>query len=279
VSRSVLRHARAQEIRAFANPENDGSVTTPVTDVLIVLSTPRSGSSYMCDLFEKAGLGEGREYLNPSALMPVQADRWGCVRRGLLDFVAYGRALAQRRVAPSGWLTIKVHASHLSYLTAVMPAYAEARIHWVLIRRRDALAQAVSYAIARQTRKWSTQHAGRTDDARYSYREIGLCLRRIETWNQVLEAFVRARALPAVDYVYEDFVAAPDAHLRRLPVLEEAHLELTNLRVARQANARNAEWMERYRAELLDREERHNRSVPRRLLIDARRRLGSLMWG
>lgn len=106
----------------------------------LICSSPRSGSTYLCELLASTGvLGVPREYLNV-------ADRWGQVNRKppadprvLLDRVLTAGA------TPNGIYGLKAHADHFAAVAAIVdPLRVLPNLRFVSIQRWDILAQAIS---------------------------------------------------------------------------------------------------------------------------------------
>ncbi len=279
VNSTYLRLARRRDFHGITKVERDAVQPRTVTDVLIVLGTPRCGSNFFCALLGNQDLVHPFEYFNPANLMPVLAHRWGCVRHGALDFICYGHKLAEKRVHSSGWLGLKVHASHIGYLARALPALAGSNVQWIHLRRRDHIGQAISYFIAQGTGGWSSPRPATTRDLDYSFEKIRLCLRKIDHWKHITESFITNNEISALEIYYEDIVDDREAQLRRLPVLASRELRTMDTEFRRQATGRNAEWAKRFMADLLEAEFRQNRTPGRRLFTNLRRRAGSFVWG
>lgn len=149
-----------------------------------VCSVPRSGSSLLCELLCLSGVaGAPTEYLD--ATQEAEFRRvWG-----VDDTAAYLRALVDRKTSPNGVFGLKVHFDQMADslgerdLAEVLPGLSV-----VYIRRADALAQAISYTIARQTEQWASTHEAvgrpryRRSSIEESLRQIGLDEQRWERW-------------------------------------------------------------------------------------------------
>jgi len=113
----------------------------------LICSSPRSGSTYLCELLASTGvLGIPREYLNVEG-------RWGELdpnRPG--DLRPLLKRVLKAGATPNGIYGLKAHADHFAAVAAVVdPLRALPNLKFVSIRRRDILGQAISWARAAQT--------------------------------------------------------------------------------------------------------------------------------
>jgi LPS sulfotransferase NodH len=135
----------------------------------VLVSTPRSGSTALCsEIYRQTGLVV-HEYLQPFQYMPCLASRYGAIQKSshskaatdtrVIVLSKYFDALVRHR-AINGTLGINCHVSHLVYLEALIrrakDVYPDLAIYKDYLSRQDKYRQAASYAIARQTRLWST---------------------------------------------------------------------------------------------------------------------------
>lgn len=167
--------------RWHAAPEHD-LPSRPTRAVLLIASTPRVGSTYFQAALNEAGsFGICAQYAIPHELRAsrqelgrprlsgrgrVQALRarwagepaWEMVgdysRRSLTRYL---KDVARRRTSEAGVFSMRIQ---YETLVSVFEHHAvtfdiwNAPVHWMWIRRHDRLSQAVSLAIAKQTRQW-----------------------------------------------------------------------------------------------------------------------------
>ncbi|MYY06303.1 MULTISPECIES: Stf0 family sulfotransferase [unclassified Streptomyces] len=240
----------------------------------VVLATPRSGSTYLCDALARAGAGDPQEWFS-RALIHHHAGEWGLrgpsssVRRpDVSDPAAYleGVALGAR---VDGILSAKVHWHQHEWVEehfgrSPLDMFGESgRPAAVLIHRTDLVGQAVSSLIAETTHVFfqrkgeepevSYEYEGesRSDTVEYDFFEL---LRRVirfaedeENWSR----FVADRGLRSVVVAYEalvdDLAGTVNEVLAHLGV--PARGEPTS-GLAKQATALNQEFCERFRADL-----------------------------
>ena len=236
----------------FLDPKNGPEFDLPPAgDVrtYAVASLPRTGSTLLCRGLWDTGLcGAPKEYLNP-----MQRRDWGLragrrhyrLLMGPLQVLARGDiqehlAEVRARRSSGGWFGLKIHRHHYERFRGLL-----AVDRWVLITRRDRLAQAVSWARAIQTGRWASWQKGLLPPV-YSRSRIARCLEQIEG----AEAAWRAELGEVHEVVYEDLVEDFEATLGS--VLE--HLELPPPAtlpapsLSRQADALSERWVERYQA-------------------------------
>lgn len=207
--------------------------------VYLIASSPRTGSHYLGHLFRACGdMGAPLEYLHPRHL----AD-WG-ERLGTAGAAETLRAVQRRRTSPSGWFGVKAHWAQFA---AVEEAPAVER--WVRIVRQDALDQAISLVVAKQTRS-PISFRPATGELAYDRAAIAAALARLATDAAGWDDFFAAEGVTPLRIAYEDLVARPLAALNAA----RAHLGLLVLAAlpdgdgmpARQATATNARWRARY---------------------------------
>jgi LPS sulfotransferase NodH len=226
--------------------EFEGGVETRVS--YMVCSTPRSGSSLLCELLFNAGLaGAPTEFFDDNQMRDF-ARVWGTET---LD--GYIRALLDKKTSPNGVFGCKVHFPQLERalgardVTTLLP-----NLHCIYITRRDQVRQAVSYARAIQTNQWASDHAILNDEPVFKRDQIGRLLEQIRDQEGKWEQFFATHSLDPLRLVYEDFVEQPEAGvagvLRFLgvPVPEPFRVDPPTLE--KQADELSEDWVRRYRA-------------------------------
>ena len=151
---------------ACAHFDNVQFHNKPLEILYILVSTPRCGSTALCaEIYHQSGLVV-HEYLQPTEYLPALASRMGViesteVHQGSTQVISLNKYLDEliRRRAVNGVLGICCHASHLVYLNALVKRAKQINpnleVQQDYLSRSDKFKQAASYAIARQTRKWS----------------------------------------------------------------------------------------------------------------------------
>lgn len=148
--------------------DNSKIHSEPLKILYILVSTPRCGSTALCsEIYRQSGLVV-HEYLQPFEYLPALASRMGAIKSaevhpgsGSKQVISLSKYLDEliRRRAVNGVLGICCHASHLVYLNALVKRAKQVNpsleVQQDYLSRRDKFKQAVSYAIAIQTRSWS----------------------------------------------------------------------------------------------------------------------------
>lgn len=134
-------------------PDYQGSIQP-----YIICSTPRCGSTLLCDLLAQSGdLDVPHEYLNISSHGLVLMNR---LEIDLTDpnlAQTYLNTMKRVRTSPNGIFGLRAHYHHLNILidppilNEIFPKAKFAKIF-----RRNRIAQAVSFAIAYQTDQWDS---------------------------------------------------------------------------------------------------------------------------
>jgi LPS sulfotransferase NodH len=249
-------------------PDLDLPEPTSPARTLMIASTPRTGSSWLCRALESsAGIGRPKEILNPVAIRdwevrlgtPLSRARHLPLRGPALALVgrtpwndhrlrAYIARIRARRSGSSGWFGFKIHDHHAArwfdHAGRDIVGW-EPETRWVFVRRRDRHAQAISWVRALQTGRWSSEHPDRADPW-YSKAALDCALRHIELgearWCH------RLSRVPYLEVVYEDLMADPATLVAR--VYAHLHLEAPNalpdVPLRPQADPMTSTWKERW---------------------------------
>ncbi len=232
----------------------------------VLASTPRTGSTLLTRLIaDHGGAGMPKEYLNPMQLRDWAIrfdDPWRRPIYALLRGPAVGLVgrvgWSQQRVAAhlrrvrlrrssGGWFGLKIHWHHLRRWRpdGDLEAWL-GPIVWFRIRRRDRLAQAVSWEIAHQTNRWvASQRPWRPPI--YQRARITARLLAIEEAEAGWDALLAGRT--AATFYYEDVARDPTGALRTvLHALDVPPGPVPPLASSRSTDPRTASWIARYRA-------------------------------
>lgn len=167
----------------------------------------------MMDMLGKAGLGH-----NPLELL----HHLSCAKNNInsanaLDFI---RGVADRQATPEGFFSCKVHYNQLERVFASAAPLGAAWINYfnrfILMRRRDRVAQAISEYFALKSNVWSlpVDAPERDTNSRiYTSADLGpvayILARQIKEERGWL-AVISNLKLDALEVYYEDFMATPD---------------------------------------------------------------------
>jgi len=220
-----------------------------VKKTLIIASTPRCGSHLLGhSLYETKQFGFPLEYVQPANL-----DKWKIIYKTDNTSVALDQ-IEQHRTSPNGVFSIKIHYHQLSQLggfNGLLKRYKNPYI--MLLTRSDALNQAVSLSIARQSGVWIAGQLPKNYNITYNYDDINYCLRRTlldnAAWRYLL-------ASSTADYIELDF-AQVKTDLNNCVVKIADFMQLENFNIKEpvkhatkvQSNAINKEWIEKFKSD------------------------------
>ena len=234
----------------FITEGYDAQNVTQAKTQLVIFSTPRSGSTFLCDLLYRHSICLPHEYFQPSQYLPILANRWRCIDDGRIDKAAYVEHLLRRRTSRSGCFGLNLHGDHLSVYTKFEHLFPELDTTYIHLIRKDLLAQSVSYEIATQTQQWTSAWPERTV-ANYSFRNIKCKMETLQQQNALIHAFVTSRELQCVTVFYEDLVADPARVLSSvIPGFLPGSAD-SEPSVQRQYKSRNKDWTTRFAHEFI----------------------------
>ena len=241
-------------------------MSDPAIDCYLICATPRTGSTLLCGLLESSGVaGHPASYFNRRSLQHY-ADEWQIdrPRDGRID-EAFVRAAITAGRTPNGVFGCRIMGETMPELLAdLSPSRLESgagdadllsarfgRLRYVHLRRRDVVAQAVSWAKALQTHFW---HADEEvlpggEPAHYDEELIDRLTTEIKELEKFWARWFISQGITAHEVVYEDLAADPIGTAGA--ALEHLGLELpADRRLAigydRQADQVNADWVARF---------------------------------
>jgi LPS sulfotransferase NodH len=243
----------------------------PSFDSYLICATPRSGSTLLCGLLESSGVaGHPASYFNRVSLNDY-ADAWGIARpRGGRIDEAFLRAALTAGTTSNGVFGGRVMAETLPELVSGLAAAAAAapgpagtdadllgahfgRLRFVHLRRRDAVAQAVSWARSLQTHFWHPGEAVAPGGQAPHYDEelIGRLVGTIEKFEAQWTSWFAANSIVPCEVTYEELAADPPRTAHR--VLDHLGVEVPPDRQLvvghrRQADRLNEDWIARFNA-------------------------------
>lgn len=227
------------------DPANNFEYAGPATKTLIIASSPRSGSHMLGHVLHETGrFGHPLEYLHQG-----HHARWRS-HYGTADTHEVLRALMRDRTSPNGVFSIKLHYPHflaLGGVNAVGEIFPDP--HFVLLRRRDTVKQAVSYAIARQSGLWIGETADSTQLS-YSSRAIDEALADAIAQTADWRFDLLRSGRPLLELDFEDVAASTSTSVRHIADFLGVHVPDDDIPSApvtrRQSSPANAEWLEQY---------------------------------
>lgn len=225
--------------------------------------TPRTGSTYLCDLLASTGVaGYPASYFREPDQqdwarrfgVPVSAD-------GSFDYRCLARGAVRAGATPNGvfaarvmWGTVKVIVEGLAGSSPLrrdvdVLSHAFGPLIFVHLRREDVVGQAVSWARAEQTGYWQqgdTAHG----EPRLDLDQVDGLVRTVREHNARWSAWFSRQGVQPHVVSYEDLIDDPRRAVRgildRLEVQALAGWRPRSTR-ARQADELNREWVRRYR--------------------------------
>src|SRR3954447_18100027 len=195
-------------------------------DSYLICATPRSGRSLLCGLLESSGVaGHPASYFNRKTLN-VYADDWGIARPagGRIDEAFVRAALTVGRTS-NGVFGGRIMAETLPELIRGLAVAASGpevtdlellrkqlgRLGFVHLRRRDVVAQAVSWARSLQTHFWHPHEAVTPggQDPHYDEELIGRLVATITRFEADWTDWFADNNILACEVTYEELAADP----------------------------------------------------------------------
>ncbi|MGE4298159.1 MAG: Stf0 family sulfotransferase [Desulfovibrionaceae bacterium] len=220
----------------------------------ILCATPRCGSTLLCDLLAGCGrMGVPHEYLHAERHVPALASRLGLISNKGVELDQYITAIKRIRTTPNGVFGCKFHFNHFHSLcrkTDLNRHFPDAV--FLYATRHDKLAQAVSLAIAQQTRQWTSLHEELRKPT-YNADAIAKALNTVVQMELAWQTCFALHGLSPLTVAYEDLLADADGVcrqvLREVGVDSDHTFTLANATIGRQRTEANQEWAARFRME------------------------------
>ena len=240
--------AHEQKLRdyfaAFDVPADTRALNKPVC---IMLFTNRSGSSLVSEHMRSTpqftGFGEP---LNAKWII----DR--CEREGLTSFSEYLHWETARlyRHKPEALLGMKASYGQAMMLmrSGAIPRFFD-DVRWVVVQRDDLLSQAVSFAIADQTKQWHSFDSGRPVDPVYDYQDIRRRLHGFAHSSMAINMFCSFFDIRPYRIVYDQFARDPVAGTRAFASylgVDEVTIDFEALQMERQRDSFSAGFRRRF---------------------------------
>ncbi|MDX8537973.1 Stf0 family sulfotransferase [Mesorhizobium abyssinicae] len=233
--------------RRAATVEIPPDILSGIKAGILVCTTPRSGSNHLAGLMASAELGRPLEWFGGRRLLELP-DYPRAPRAQLLRAVTDGRS-------SSGIYAIKLFASQFAQVAKKLNLPASLpNPRYVRLTRRDRLGQAISWARARQTRRFRSTEINDTPP-RYDGGAIVDSLERILIENLAWDSWFAKNGLPYLSLTYEQIQQDPRASLKQIARLADTELTWgTNIEsgLEIQRDTINDEWRERFLSEYAD---------------------------
>lgn len=228
----------------FVDPQYDFPERAVSEINYVVCSLPRSGSNFLGTLLrstERAGF--------PAEYFSLQSVRNFATRVGTEDYLSIVDYVRRRRTSPNGVFGFKAHYDQFVDLGRKVDIDAGfAGLKYIRIHRRDVLGQAISFARAAQSGRYTSAGNG-PGASRFDPDLIESCMSRLLALDASWRRFFARRGLPVLEIAYEDLIADPAGTLISIGEflgLGEKLAVATDVFVTKkQGDASNAEWRRR----------------------------------
>lgn len=261
----LQQHAALDDVAVANGPSTR---TIMIGAAYLICGTPRTGSTLLCSLLASTGVAGRPESYFREPDETMWAQRWRTRRRadGSLAYRDFARGAVAAGSTPNGVFGARVMWGTLDQMLAKLvvdyPQLAGrdldllsevfGPLRFVHLWRADPVAQAVSWARAEQTSYWQSGDSV-VQEPRFDFDQIDRLIATIGEHNAAWRGWFSAVDVQPHEVSYEELVADIDGVTRT--VLNFLGLDVPdNYAVEsehrRQADALNAEWITRYRAEI-----------------------------
>lgn len=222
----------------------------------MIAFTPRSGSSYLCDLLASARcFGRPDEYLN-SIFMPEILQKIPATTPQ-----EYLRNVFRATGTPNGVAGLKASWFQFENFSTLIQAQASlANLRFIYLTRRDTAAQAVSLYLATESNVFHTNvsheqsELSRLDEVTYSFAGVKKWHQHILTQERGWREYFLTNKIIPIYITYEELVADTADVLRRIADYLDVSLEgvqLSNKSIFKKlGDRRNGEWAARFKSEV-----------------------------
>lgn len=231
--------------RSFDEFQVSDSIEPLDRPVCMMLFTNRSGSSVIGEHMRASNRFSGfGEPLNYKLVQEVSA------RENLTTFSEYLQWRFARFSKQAAFFGMKASYGQamMLYRSGAIPNYLQ-DVRWVLLQRRDVLAQAISFSIAAQTNQWNSDKSSSVQEAKYDFADIKVRVRSLSESYAAMNLFCTMFGIEPYRIFYEDFAADPQSGARQLAKylgVEDVEFEETKLKMRKQRTHRNEEFKERF---------------------------------
>lgn len=158
----------------FGSASADLSAIPPATRFVFICFTNRCGSHFLADGLTSSGiLNYAGEMFNAETIIADSR------KQGLADLGQYVGFLVGAN-ARNGFLVAKISVTQLAVLAqAGILDHIASRVSYIVLEREDKLGQAISYALALRTGRWTSEH------------ESTIAAKNVEFSRDLIESFIR----------------------------------------------------------------------------------------
>jgi LPS sulfotransferase NodH len=236
----------------------------------LICAIPRTGSYLLCDMLKATGVAG-----NPNEYFSDNYQRHWAARWETPEYDSYLRRVVELATTQNGVLGVKTHPWQFNHFARQASAKASVRyverpqildrwfpdLHYVWLRRRDRLGQAISYTRSLQTNIWwdaDTEPVPnakvRPEALRYDFDLITQSVARMVEEEDMWRRYFTAVGVDPLVIFYEDLVSDPvrcvKSVLQMLEVESATDFGSESTSFRRQADDITAAWSAKYRADL-----------------------------
>lgn len=218
----------------------------------LLASTPRSGSHYLGHLLLETGdFGSPLEYFHPDHLK-----KWKEKLNADDEETAF-RYIITRRTSPTGWFGVKAHWKQFSIVRENVKLQELFDFQqYILITRRDKLAQGISLALAQATQSWiSFQKVKKAPE--YNFAAIQQAIKYLEGQESQWKKYFEDKGINPIIVEYEDLVADSSEIIKRIRSsfgIQSASAPRESLPMpAKQGDEINDKWYQQYMQDMSNR--------------------------
>lgn len=141
-------------------------------ETILLVSTPRSGSTMLCTDIDVKDGGPMAEYCQPYQIIPYLMQNRPEIKSGEeLSLPRYANYLKNFRSGRAEKLCINIHASHTEIYNHLQPFLPPVTRKFLLLRK-DIVKQAISYYISSATGNWSSSYGRANETLKFNPTEI-----------------------------------------------------------------------------------------------------------
>jgi len=219
----------------------------------LICSAPRCGSTLLGSLLHDCGvMGVPHEYLHPTSVVAELAERWHINQP--IGAQIYLDTVIKKRTTPNGVFGLKAHFSQVKPFLDKQPFQKllnEMKI-FIRIKRKDILAQAVSFALAHQSENWSSLQEA-VNEVTYDQALINSAFDDILVQDIQWQKMFTLHNIHPIQVFYEDLLEDPNTichDICKAVGIETDHqFKIERSPLKQQRTQLNDEWMERFRSE------------------------------
>ena len=176
----------------------------PTTTSIVMASTPRCGSSLMCEAFCLLGVAGA-----PTEFFDEQTESGFCAAWNCQPGPDYLRALLSKKTTANGVFGFKSHFHQYRRTFGLEQLPDLPNLKFILLTRQDKVRQAVSYSRAIQTNQWAAMHRATDDAPKFDFDQISNLVTRIQREERQWKEFFAQHSIEPVVMVYEEFSREP----------------------------------------------------------------------